>query len=46
MFMENFFTEKEGIDYEDASPPPKNGLPSLLYFPWKHIVDGKFIKWM
>jgi hypothetical protein len=27
-------------------PPWKNGLPSILYFPWNHRMDGKLIKWM
>ena len=26
--------------------PQQNGLPSVLYFPWQHKMDRKFIKWM
>ena len=40
------FAHKEGIGYEETFPPQQNGLPSTLYFPWQHKMDGKFIKWM
>jgi hypothetical protein len=45
--MEKGFAQKEGVYYQENSPPPQqNGLPYVFYFPWHHRMDGKFIKWM